>query len=104
MAYNRYRGNSGRRERMEEPPVRGDVIAPLPREEEPPPPETECTEEKTSSEMQRELRGSLDGILKRLDPGRLETEDLLILAILWLAYRSSGDKELLIALGAYLLM
>ena len=32
----------------------------------------------------------------------LETEDLLVLAVLWLLYRDSGDKELLIALAAYL--
>ena len=41
------------------------------------------------------------GIFERLDPKRLETEDLLVLAILWLLYRESGDWELLIALGAY---
>ena len=43
----------------------------------------------------------LDGIFERLDPKRLETEDLLVLAILWLLYRESGDWEMLIALGAY---
>lgn len=50
------------------------------------------------------IRSSLDGILSRLDPGRLETEDLLVLAILWLLYRDSGDRELLIAMGAYLFL
>ena len=33
----------------------------------------------------------------------LEQEDLVVLAILWLLYRSSGNAELLIAMGAYLL-
>ena len=47
------------------------------------------------------LRSGLDGIFERLDPKRLETEDLLVLAILWLLYRESGDWEMLIALGAY---
>ena len=28
----------------------------------------------------------------------------LVLAVLWLLYRSSGDRELLIALGAYLIL
>ncbi len=51
-----------------------------------------------------DLMGGLDGILARLDPGRLETEDLLVLAILWLLYRESGDRELLIAMGAYLFL
>ena len=44
----------------------------------------------------QDLRGGLEGILSRLDPGKLETEDLLVLAVLWLLYRDSGDKELLI--------
>lgn len=51
-----------------------------------------------------DLRGSLDGVLSKLDPGRLETEDLLILAVLYLLYRESGDTELLIALGAFLFL
>ena len=45
-----------------------------------------------------------DGLLSRLDPGRWETEDLLIMAILWLLYRESGEEELLIALAAYLFL
>ena len=51
-----------------------------------------------------EPRRGLEQILARLDPGKLETEDLLVLAILWLLYRDSGDKELLIAMGAYLFL
>ena len=49
-------------------------------------------------------RRGLEQILARLDPGKLETEDLLVLAILWLLYRDSGDKDLLIAMGAYLFL
>lgn len=60
--------------------------------------------EKTPSGALHDIRSSLDGILSRLDPGRLETEDLLVLAILWLLYRDSGDRELLIAMGAYLFL
>ena len=48
-------------------------------------------------------RGLLDGVLGRLDVGSLETEDLLVLAILWLLYKESGKTEMLIALIAYLL-
>jgi len=51
-----------------------------------------------------EDRWGLENILARLDPGRLETEDLLVLAVLWLLYRDSRDKELLIAMGAYLFL
>ena len=36
--------------------------------------------------------------------GELETEDLLLLLILYLMYRESGDKELLMILGAMLFL
>ena len=42
--------------------------------------------------------GSLSGRLSRL-----ETEDLLLLAVVYLMYRESGDKQLLIVLAALLL-
>ena len=59
--------------------------------------------EKREKPKPPERRG-LEHILARLDPGKLETEDLLVLAILWLLYRDSGDKDLLIAMGAYLFL
>lgn len=34
----------------------------------------------------------------------LETEDLLLLAVLYLLYRESGDKEMLIIMGAMFLL
>ena len=80
MAYNRYNGSTGERTRVEEP---------LP------------PEMAQSGSPLLSLRSGLDGIFERLDPKRLETEDLLVLAILWLLYRESGDWEMLIALGAY---
>ena len=46
----------------------------------------------------------LDGVLRRLDIGSLETEDLLVMAILWLLFRESGKTEMLIALVAYLFL
>ena len=103
MAYNRYNGSTGERTRVEEPlpPEKAQSGLPLPRESapehSPPPPENE----KTPPSPLLSLRSGLDGIFERLDPKRLETEDLLVLAILWLLYRESGDWELLIALGAY---
>lgn len=103
MAYNRYNGSTGERTRVEEPlpPEKAQSGSPLPRESAPerppPPPENE----KTPPSPLLSLRSGLDGIFERLDPKRLETEDLLVLAILWLLYRESGDWELLIALGAY---
>ena len=104
MAYNRYNGSTGERTRVEDAPPRESAAAsPLPPEDGPervperPPPESE----KTPPSPLLSLRSGLDGIFARLDPKRLETEDLLVLAILWLLYRESGDWEMLIALGAY---
>ena len=45
--------------------------------------------------------------LGRLLPGlgtELETEDVLLLLILYLLYRESGDRELLIVMGAMFLL
>ena len=36
--------------------------------------------------------------------GKLETEDFILLLILYLMYRDSGDTELLIIMGALLFM
>lgn len=41
-------------------------------------------------------------LLKKLEAIDLETEDLLLLLILYLMYRESGEKELLIMMGAML--
>ena len=46
----------------------------------------------------------LNAILNRLSPQRLEQEDLLLILILFLLWRESGDRELLIALGAFLFL
>lgn len=42
-------------------------------------------------------------LLRKLESIDLETEDLLLLLILYLLYRESGDKELLMTMGAMLL-
>ena len=46
----------------------------------------------------------LNAILNRLSPQHLEQEDLLLMLILFLLWRESGDQELLIALGAFLFL
>ena len=46
----------------------------------------------------------IHSILNRLSPQRLEQEDLLLMLILFLLWRESGDRELLIALGAFLFL
>ena len=87
----RYEGNTGRMIRVEEEP-------PLPepaRRPQPPgaggPPLPEA--------LPRQLRRLLSGSL-----GELETEDLLLLLILYLLYRESGDKDWLMTLGAMLFL
>ena len=96
MAYNRYNGSTGERVRVEDAPPPERPPSPLPPEHSAP-----GGNEKTPPSPLLSLRSGLDGIFERLDPKRLETEDLLVLAILWLLYRESGDWEMLIALGAY---
>lgn len=46
---------------------------------------------------------SIHGILKKIEAAGLETDDLLLALVLFLMYRESGDKDLLILLGAMLL-
>lgn len=48
------------------------------------------------------LSGELGKLFGKLGSLSLETEDLLLLAVLYLMYRESGDKELLIMMGALL--
>ena len=88
--YKRWQGNSGEVCRVEErreppppPPPPGPGVSPPP----PPPP------------FGFPLLGRLEGAL-----GALETEDLLLMAILYLLYRESGDRELLIMMGAMYLL
>ena len=87
--YKRYQGNSGRIEWVEDPPQASPpAVAPPPRAPAPRP-------------------GGLTELLGRFLPGGrepLETEDLLLLLILYLLYRDSGDKELLVMMGAMFLL
>ncbi len=82
---NRYYGNSGRMERLPERPT------PSPPPMPPPPPRPRPAPE-------------LNRLLRRFDLRRLERDDLLLLAILYLLYRESGEKELLIVMGAMILL
>ena len=49
------------------------------------------------------IRQAVESLLGRIT-GELETEDLILLAILYLLYRESGDTEMLFILGAMLLL
>lgn len=49
------------------------------------------------------IRRAVESLLGRIT-GELETEDLILLLILYLMYRESGEIELLFILGAMLLL
>ena len=95
--YNRYQGNTGRVERVEdtaEPKQsapRRPIPGPAPGERRPPGPLSG-------------LSGELGRLLGRLSPARLETEDYLLLVILYLLYRESRDADFLYAIIGYLLL
>ncbi len=95
--YKRYRGNSGLVERVEErrePPPAVEAT-PLPLAPPGPPPPSPVLRPRLLSEL-----------LGRFLPGGMEppeSEDLILLLILYLLYRESGDTELLLMMGALLL-
>ena len=100
MAYNRYRGNSGRVERVELPPVPAESAREFPPREPESTPEREPPPRPKPGPPARRRQNILSGVMNR----RWEEQDLLVMAILYLAYRCSGETEMLIALAAYLLM
>ncbi len=85
--YNRYKGNSGKVIRVEDSP-------PSARNTKPRPP-VKISPQKFPNPLQNIIPKTL---------GELETEDLLLILILYLMYRESGDKELLIIMGAMYLL
>lgn len=100
---NRYQGNSGRVERF---PESGEERRAPPREQiprrPPPPPVRPKPSEPAPGGL---LNGLVD--IGRLLPdkiGELETDDIILLLILYLMYRESGDSELLIIMGAMFLL
>lgn len=115
--YNRYEGNTGRYVRVEEPPPR--TLAPFPgRTNLPAPglPEPEPIKlplikpppggrgGSSSLFSLGAIQEKLEGILPKVLPDGLETEDLILMLILYLMYKESGDKEFLIILGAMFLL
>ena len=88
-AYKRY--SNGRVIEVEDG---GTEPAAAPREAEPMPPPPPAAP--------RASRGPLDFLTGRL--GELEPNDLLLCLVLYLLYKESGDTQLLITLGAYLLL
>lgn len=98
---NRWQGNSGRVQRLPE------------QNDRPPQRRTEPQQQARSPVAphppQKKPGGLLSGLdgLKKLIPGKaeeLETEDIILLLILYLMYRESGDSELLMIMGAMFLL
>ena len=99
---NRYQGNSGRLTHYPEPerPRRPAPQKPAPsagqRPVSPAPPPA----------RPQGLLGGLENLGRVLPEriGELETEDIILLLILYLMYRESGDSDLLIIMGAMFLL
>ena len=94
---NRYIGNTGRVQRIPEqmPPrqagqTRRDDVHPAKK----PPPKM------NGGGLDR----SVQRLMSRISPGNMEREDLILLLILYLLYRESGDLEFLITLAAFMLL
>ena len=99
--YNRYQGNSGRVERVEEKPSTGRPAgAPAPVHR---PPSGPAPGERRPPSPLSGLSGELGRLLRRLSGEGLETEDFLLIFILYLLYRESGDEDFLFAIGGLLL-
>ena len=91
--YKRYQGNSGKVVWVEDAPH------PAP----PPEPQGPVHRLQPGSAAQRRPAPRPSGGL-RLPGAELEMEDLLLLLILYLLYRESGDSELLMIIGAMFLL
>ena len=91
---NRWQGNTGKVERIDEGKMR--------------PGKPEHIGKTPPQPMSvREKRGSIMDSISKILPGTaqpLDEEDLILLLILYLMYRESGDTELLIIMGAMFLL
>ncbi len=94
--YRRYEGNSGRSRPVPESGRQQGNKSPQSR---PPPPPLFHAPPKKGSGLGEEL-----GKLLPKGLPELETEDLILLLVLYLLYRESGDSELLIMMGAMFLL
>ena len=97
---NRYIGNSGRVQRIpdaqNELPVQ--VSEPVVSERK------KSTKKPPPKQFGGGIGSSIQNIMRRLSPQQLEQEDLILLLILYLLYRESGDAEFLITLAAFLFL
>lgn len=104
--YNRYQGNTGKVVRVEERressrPVREHSQFPTPS---PVPIPAKGQLNRQSGRQSMPDPFSSIGALLQNSLGGLETDDIILLLILYLMYRESGDSELLIIMGAMFLL
>ncbi len=66
-------------------------------------PFTPAQRENRPPRPQEGLDRAVGSILKKLESVNMETDDLILALILYLMYRESGDKDLLIMLAAMFL-
>ena len=100
--YNRYQGNTGRMVRVDD---KGHPHAPAPARPQPPANSHPGHPNRPGPGAPRQP--GLMEQLGRLIPnnlGELETEDVILLLILYLMYRESGDSELLMIMGGMFLL
>ena len=105
--YNRYQGNSGRVERVPDAPqpsIRPHPPAPPAGNNKPPPGVPRGGEQQVGFPPPGLPGGGLQQLLQKFSLADLESEDLLLILVLYLMYRESGDKELLFILGGMLFL
>ena len=95
--YKVYRGGGGRPQRIEEP------SSPPPPPPMPPHAASGTQGPPGAEALAGPVQQMLESLLGRVT-GELETEDLILLLILYLLYRESGDTEMILIMGAMLLL
>ena len=109
--YNHYKGNSGRVRRVDDAP-KGPMKAStppkapsLPPQAKPsPPPHVAPAPSRRPPSPPSGLSGDVGRLLGKLSLRQLDSDDLLLLLILYLMYRSSHDDELLYIMAALLFL
>lgn len=91
----RYNGNTGRVERIPEPEPLMSVSSPA---------NSSGVAYYAKPPSQSGIFGGLGGLLSKFSISSLEIEDLILIAVLYLLYRESGDIEFLLIAGAMLFL
>ena len=95
LMVNRYFGNTGRVQKISEPNVRTEEIGGA---------KEESKKIPLPKRSGNGISYSFERIINRFTNMELEQEDLILLLILFLLYRESGDRQFLITLIAFLVL